>query len=277
MTPEQLRKLQLIELDQLNVFADLCERHNLKYYLYGGTLLGAVRHSGFIPWDDDIDVAMPRADYNKFQQIAAKELPDAYFFETPESIPGNPYYMSRIRKKNTIYQSDWVKRFNLPSTGIWIDIFPLDDQPAQMSLKQHIDGKLIYSFLNKLIKNHGRSPSEAQSLPAKVGLFMTRLLPFTFYQKLRDRIARRHEGRNLPYVITYAGIAGYKKETFPKAFLEPSATLEFEGRQYTVPGNYDAWLKHIYGDYMQLPPIEKRKPHPAARVSFDTDGPDEVL
>ena len=277
MTDAQLRKLQHIELEQLNVFADLCERHNLTYYLYGGTLLGAVRHQGFIPWDDDIDVAMPRADYNRFQQIAALELPDAYHLETPESIPQNPYYMTRIRKKNTVYESNWVRRFQLPCTGIWIDIFPLDDQPAQHSLIQHIDGHLIDKLLNKLIKNHGRSPKDAQSPAAMAGLWLVQRLPFRFYQNLRDHIARRHEGKQLSYVITYAGIAGYRKETFPKSAFEPRTTLPFEGRLYSVPGNWDYWLTQIYGDYMTLPPPEKRKPHPAVRVCFDTSGPDESL
>ena len=277
MTPEQLRKLQLIELDQLKVFADLCERHNLTYYLYGGTLLGAVRHKGFIPWDDDIDVAMPRADYNRFQQIAAMELPDGYYLETPEGIPGNPYYMTRIRKQNTIYESNWVRRFKLPCTGIWIDIFPLDDEPAQTSIQQRIDGYLFDKVLTPLIKNHARSASDAKSLKAKIGLSLIKLLPFTTYQRLRDRVARRHEGKNLPYCLTYAGIAGYEKETYAKSILEPAAKLEFEGRMYSVPGDWDGWLKHFYGDYMQLPPVEKRMPHPAVRVSFDTAGPDEIL
>ena len=277
MTQQQLHRLQQIELEQLNIFADLCERHGLTYYLYGGTLLGAARHKGFIPWDDDIDVAMPRADYNAFQRIAKSELPAGYHLELPESIPGNPYYMSRIRKEGTIYESNWVQRFNLPCTGIWIDIFPLDDQPAATSLQQRIDGYLIDNVLAKLIKNHARPLSSAQSIKAKVGLALAKLLPFSFYQHLRDRIARRHEGKNLAYCLTYAGIAGYQKETYAKSLLEPSGELNFEGRMYRVPGDWDGWLRHFYGDYMQLPPIEKRMPHPAVRVSFDTTGPDEIL
>ncbi len=262
-----LRKLQQLEIEQLCVFAEICDKYNLRYYLVGGTLLGAVRHKGFIPWDDDIDVAMPRVDYNRFLDIAPHELPKDLELENPVQIPKDPYYVTRLRRRNTVYESGYIRQFELPCTGVWIDVFPLDDQPRQESFLQRIDGYLIERHLNRIIRNY----YNAGPITAGGGayLWLARCLPFAFYRKARDRIARRHEGKNLAYWLTYAGIFGYRKETFAKSVFEPPAQLEFEGRLYTAPGDYHQWLLRMYGDYMQLPPPEKRVPHKAVRFLID--------
>jgi lipopolysaccharide cholinephosphotransferase len=262
-----LQKLQQLEAQQLAAFADICERHNLRYYLVGGTLLGAVRHKGFIPWDDDIDVAMPRSDYNRFLDLAPRELPPEFELEIPSRIPKDPYYLTRLRRTNTVYESAYIRQFELPCTGVWIDVFPLDDQPRQDSLHQRLDGYLIERHLNRIIRNyHNTGPISAGG---GAYLWLARRLPFEFYRRARDKIARRHEGKNLPYWLTYAGVFGYRKETFAKSVFEPPERLTFEGRLYTVPGDYQQWLTRMYGDYMRLPPAEKQVPHKAVRFTVD--------
>ncbi len=267
-----LKKLQKLEAEQLAALADLCEKHSLRYYIVGGTLLGAVRHKGFIPWDDDVDVAMPRADFNRFQELAARELPPELTLEIPSEIPKDPYYTVRVRRKNTVYESTYIRQFDLPCSGVWIDVFPLDDQPRETSLLQTLDGYLIERHLNRVIRNYYNQ--KPFSLGGSIYMGLARMLPFDFYRRVRDRIARRHEGRNLPYWLTYAGIFGHRKETFKKSVFEPPARLEFEGRMYTAPGDYHAWLTRMYGDYTQLPPSEKRVPHKVAR--FLIEGVDQL-
>ena len=123
----ELRKLQLVELENMRIFSELCDRHGLRYYLVGGTMLGAVRHHGFIPWDDDMDVGMPRPDYEKFITIARKEMPQGYSFLNYKYNKNYKRYFSRI-------VNDDVKIVNASNTkrieeNAWLDIFPFDGMP----------------------------------------------------------------------------------------------------------------------------------------------------
>ena len=121
---DKTRKLQLCELDMLLEFRRICEKHKLQYFLCSGTLLGAVRHKGFIPWDDDVDVCMPLKDYKQFLLVAANELDDRYFLQTFETDEGCNFGFSKIRRNNTTYIPDHLAG-GYSHQGIWIDIFPM--------------------------------------------------------------------------------------------------------------------------------------------------------
>ena len=164
MEKETLKKLHEVEVEILDEFVRICKKQKLQYFLYYGTLLGAVRHNGFIPWDDDLDVAMPREDYEKFIKMAKEELNDNFYIDNKDT--NDEYYLNftKLRKKNTIFEQDFQVNYDGPK-GIWIDIFPIDESKKENSIKLQIQQKLnyiIYSichyksgffFIKKIINN----------------------------------------------------------------------------------------------------------------------------
>ncbi len=277
MDKSWLPKLQQVETETLDKVVEICEKNNLRYYLIGGTLLGAVRHKGFIPWDDDVDIVMPRQDYDRFRALVAQQPDDAYYMQTPQNEPRYPEDIIKFRKKETVYESMRARRFKLKCTGIWVDIFPLDNVPKQRSAAQTVLGFIIQSLI-KPILNMYDADSKDKSAKAFVLHLFSKLLPFSFYVWLRDRLAKHYNGIECDYYVNYSSQYGYLKQTMPKDAYEPSEYLEFNHRLYRSPGKWDFVLRRIYGDdYMTLPPPEKRVTHNPVRLSFDTSGPDEVI
>ena len=141
MEKEKLKKLHNVEVEILDEFNRICNKHNLQYFLSYGTLLGAVRHQGFIPWDDDLDVSMPREDYEKFIEIAEDELNKEYYIDNKNT--NDKYYLNftKLRKKNTVFEQDFQVNYDGPK-GIWVDIFPIDEIKKENSKLLFIQNKL---------------------------------------------------------------------------------------------------------------------------------------
>jgi len=257
--PEELKK---IEIQILKEFISVCDKLNLKYYLMEGTLLGAVRHGGFIPWDDDIDVGMPREDYDRFCREGQKLLPEYYFIQTIHTECDYRANFAKIRDSRTTFIETSVRNCNI-NHGIYIDIFPLDYCFDDVSAQTRRFRK--QRFMNIRIAKGFYFPDYKKTLKRKIA----EVISVIRYPTIRSALAAREKWmKALPQSSTFANYcsAWYKKEIVPKEWFGEGEYLEFEGFRARVPKEYDKWLTCVYGDYMQLPPIEKRVAHHYADV-----------
>ena len=272
-TPEQLKKMKALELDMLRSFVDICDQLSLRYYLVGGTLLGAVRHQGFIPWDDDIDVAMPRQDYEVCLREGQKYLPEYYFLQCLDTDRAYAMNFAKIRDSRTTFVEYAVRKFPM-NHGVFIDIFPLDYYPDGEKEQKKMD------FHQKIFKYRTRAAVEVpkaarHSFPVELGLNTLAALCCLIYPNYRK--AREHREKLHRSVASgerwanYCGAWG-KKEIMPAAWFGAGVPLTFEGLAVKGPEQWDKYLTNVYGDYMQLPPVEKRVGHHYAQV-IDLDEP----
>lgn len=248
VTPEIVKQLQQIELNMLKIFIEICEKEKLHYYLLGGTLLGAVRHKGFIPWDDDIDVGMPRRDYEIFLSVAKKYLPTYYFLQTPYTDKEYPLPFAKIKDSRTIYKERPYRNLNMHH-GVWIDIFPLDFCP-----KKYLWFNICYRLLRRRITCNVEGTNR---LKRKISKFLSCLICPSRDYAVRSRDFLLKSIKDAPLTINWGGAWG-KKEIVPTEWYGEGGNLTFEGLQVKGPKHYDKWLTQVYGDYMKLPPVEKR-------------------
>lgn len=270
---DYLRELQLTELEILNEIHRVCTENNLKYFLVGGTLLGAVRHKGFIPWDDDLDIAMPRNDYNKFLKICETELNGKYYLHCINTDEEYWLPFSKIRKKNTLFDEANISHLDVPK-GIYVDVFPLDDEFKENSFEKKLRTKLLKS-LNSIIVNKKRFyVNKKKTFKTVIRNTVTFLFaPFSIkkIQSFQIRLMSKNNNKGGSYYANYGSNYDPVKQTMQKSVYEPVRLIEFEGNYYSAPNDYEYMLKRIYGDnYMQLPPEEKRVTHKPVRISFNT-------
>jgi lipopolysaccharide cholinephosphotransferase len=261
-----LRRLQLIELEILDVFVSLCEKHNLCYFFTGGTLLGAVRHKGFIPWDDDIDLGMPRSDYEKLVKICKKEQPAGYFMQEARTYGKYWHTYMKFRKDNTrVLENDPPPFIPGEHRGIDIDIFPYDFTSSDALIK--LQSALLKKIRFLLFEKRGYT-SPGSFLHKLVKRTIAAMLPFGFLHWLSRRIMQCGAGKN----ARLSGLGGScpgLQETYPVEVILPVTRLEFEGKLYCVPNNWNIFLTHFYGDYMRLPPEQERTITHGHDIVFD--------
>ena len=255
----------------------ICNKHNLKYYLIGGTLLGAVRHKGFIPWDDDLDIVMPRRDYIKFCELCSTELAPEFYLHGIDTDPTYWLIFAKIRKRNTLFNERSIVPISAPK-GIYVDIFPLDEALCEHSMEQHLRTIAIKGLSCAVYRKRKLDIC----LPLKVKILTQPLLIFSIYRlsMWQLKLMTKHNHKDCDYYINFGSNYNTVKQTIPKSKYEPSCQVEFEGRLYNTLGDYTYFLRRIYGeDYMQLPPPEKRITHRPVRISFDmaADGLEKEL
>lgn len=250
-----LREFQMRSVVLLDCIDRVCREHNLRYYIIAGTLLGAVRHKGFIPWDDDIDIAMTRADYEQLMAHADEWVPKPFNIVTHENEPLYPKYFAKLEDRSTTL----VENFSLGYVGgIYMDIFALDAVPDSKLLrnihfyKTHFLRKLLYYTYRDPYK-HGRGLNswfinQVQKLLTRQGMHAA-----------LQRAIREYEGRkDCHYLMTHDdGPRAYHVDTFGEPCL-----YDFEGKTFCGPSDHDAFLGVLYGPtYMQLPPVSMRRSH----------------
>lgn len=259
-----LDELKKIEFEMLKYVKKVCKQKNLKYYLAGGTLLGAIRHKGFIPWDDDIDILMPRSDYNKFISIISEEENDKYKILTPNN-EDYYYFFSKLVDNRTILNEKNVKP--IKNLGIYIDIFPLDGLPNNLcDIEKHAN------LLIKKFKLYQNSKSDTYCISNSIVKKCAKALvksPYHIICKIKNWKKRKKQilslmekydfenSNKVAYILSAYG----KREILDKTVFAESKTVVFEGEEFSAPANYNQYLSSLYGDYMKLPPEKDRKSH----------------
>jgi lipopolysaccharide cholinephosphotransferase len=233
-------------LRMLKIMDYLCTRHGIEYFLTGGTLLGAIRHQGFIPWDDDVDIGMTRANYEKFEKLAVPELPYDIFFQTPETDPPYPSgrnIEAKLRDKYSTYKvSDANKKAHRWHHGIMIDIFVYDRAYLPHNIFLYALNRSLTFFFWKVGPNNTNNKKRAEVLKA-----ISKYTPFPLVYA-SSFIGKRK-------MIKLGQSYKTKKE------IAKVVRTKFEDMEALIPVGWESYLKRMYGDYMKLPPVEKQKGH----------------
>lgn len=258
-----LRRLQLTELEILMELDRICRKHGLRYYVVGGTLIGAVRHKSFIPWDDDIDVSMPRKDFKKLLKVAKDELESGYFLQTHKTDRKCPFHYAKLRKDGTFFDEEKFSHRYFHK-GIFMDIFPLDFIPENKLLQKLIFGS--FGLFSGLIASKEKTDEyllRGKGTAFKVILKTLRfILPLWLMQGLRNLIAKTSNLlSNKKLLASLSGFHGYPKEISPEKWWAEGCEVEFEGKKVMAPSSYETLLTHMFGNYMELPAEEERINH----------------
>lgn len=248
---QQLRTCQLKQLSILEEIDRICQKHQIPYWLDGGTLLGAVRHGGFIPWDDDIDIAMRKEDVERFVNIAPTELREGLFLQSPQSDPQVESPIIKIRDLNSFYIEKGDNFAADYQKGLFVDIFPMVNYPTlPRQLVKHITLGISksYSILQKAHHYSLRSFAEFFWFGAKYLLYQAlwRILCTCSSQKVYISNILINNGY---------GIMHRQDSVFPLS------SIQFEGKTFLAPNNPDCYLSDLYRNYMEIPPKEKRVIH----------------
>lgn len=259
ISQEEARGLQIEILDRL---VDLCHKHDLRYYLSGGTLLGAIRHHGFIPWDDDIDINMPRPDTNRLIELYQAGELEPYEMVYDGNDPYDPAVQwIRLYRKDTIIENFYGGRsrrsFFHP---LFIDIFPIDGFPTDETQTSMYCKKLI--FVRKMLgvswHDHIVGKNAREKIAHIVAGVPAKLVGYKRWAKIFQTLVRKYDFDQSEYVGVTSTIHYLQKEKVPKQEYIEAIEKEFEGKLYSVPSSYDLYLSKLYGDYMKIPPVEDR-------------------
>lgn len=271
----EIRDVQKLQLEILLEFDRICRKNNIKYQLFAGTLLGSVRHKGFIPWDDDIDVCLLRKDYNKFIKACRFDLDSKFFLQTYKTDKNYNAQFAKIRRNNTIFLENSTSECKIHH-GIYIDVFPMDNILPDTFLGKlqqkllYVIGRINLSRIKKLCLN-AKNPIEKYI--SIVFHYILKIIPKHWTDELQTKIACIFQNKDTKYVSHLTN--GVSKTTYTRYMMERDRFYdtidgEFEGYIFPIPENYDSVLSRLFGDYMKFPPKDEQKPHHGIiEVNFD--------
>lgn len=256
---DALRTAQKVMLHILKTVHTLCEKHHLTYWLDYGTLLGAIRHNGFIPWDDDVDICMPRADYEKFCAIAPAELGPDFLVQTPQSDPTYWFEFAKVKLLKTLWRERKADIAGIAHPAIYLDIFPIDHLPKNKVIRW-LTTHFCDILCNGVIRYQVFGIKSRSPLKRCGQALLSTLISAKRVNRWRRALAQKLQ--RLPDTTYVSKIAlDTRRDLCPKTLFTPLILHPFETEQFYIPAQYDRRLKQLFGDYMTPPPETKRHGH----------------
>lgn len=260
---EQLHKVDLYIVKNV---VEICDKYNLKYYMLGGTMLGAIRHKGFIPWDDDIDLGLPRKDYERFLELSKSELKEPLKLVNYKTDEKYHYYITRILHTKTKVVEERIEDIN-KYTNASIDIFPIDGTPNNYFMRQLYFFRVLYHralmsmcYKNSIDKKRRRGFYEKVLLKIMSLIPIEKLTTPTIEKNKIDELLKKQDVSKSKYIGNIMG-AYRTREIVPKEYYGEGKYYKFEDLELRGLERYDDYLKYTYGDYMKIPPQEQQKTH----------------
>lgn len=269
LSEDELQRLHRVLLKMLCEFDEICRRNQIQYFLGGGTLLGAVRHQGFIPWDDDLDLMMFREDYERLCRLPKSEFPKHLFLQTVRTDPFYHGDMAKLRLNGTVYSTEFSCRFPEMHQGIFLDIF-VHDRTAKSKIGQRLH--IFFTLLTRSFVFHKWAGTPMQdygkyALLCRIFTKLNSCLPMGIWQWFRERCYSLFSNSGSQYL--YDGMGQHLRHgCFPAQWLENTVFVKFEGMQFPAPSRYNEYLQFSYGDYMVMPHPQNRRRHKIAELNF---------
>lgn len=274
----KIKTIQKLEVEILKIIDDICRKHGIKYFLAGGTLLGAVRAGEAIPWDDDLDIGMLREDYEKFRKVCEKELPDGFSFSSPFNGSGSHYTIEKIRLNGTYFSTNYSSKNVFPD-GVFVDVL-VYDQTSNNSLLRKMQALILAVMYDCLIvKWYGCARRNFHYCVTKILLPILKIIPFGVFHGIFEVFVKMFMNKKDATLLIDSVGKKLKDGPLPKQGLEDTVYVDFEGIKAPIPVDVTGYLNYAYGPtYMQMPELSKRAcPHNFARIDlgkyvFDVKG-----
>lgn len=253
---ETVRMMQPVLLEIMTVFDTICAENGLRYYLFYGTMLGALRHKGFIPWDDDADVVMPRSDYERLLGLPREKIPAGYFLQTPYSEKFGRFTFAKLRKDGTACICEEHRHIRMHQ-GVFVDIFPFDEPARGCRLAMW----LIPRFFDRLTAFSSARLPRGLGWLKPIQFVWMRVFPPSYFARLANVAVKMLSGHAGYYMNPLCPVrSACEKQGWDKGLFDPPRRVPFEDREFNIPAKAEALLAHKYGVWNEMPPEKWRWP-----------------